>query len=292
MERGAAPWRVLGSDETAGSGANKPGRDADALAGGGAGRGRAGGPAGFERDRPVRHHARPSAGVIAVFVVAGALGIGGLLMVASGPAPTVLVDTADAGLAGLASPGAAGSGRVTTGDPGAAGTIVVEVAGAVARPGLYHLPGGSRVADALAAAGGYGPRVDATAASLTLDLAARLADGAKVRVPSRDDPTTAVGHGPGDAGGAVGPAATVGGDPGGAGSGGQGTGGQGTAGLVDLNHATEGQLDALPGVGPATVAKIVAAREERPFGAIGELRDRKIVGAATFEKLKALVTVR
>ena len=61
-----------------------------------------------------------------------------------------------------------------------------------------------------------------------------------------------------------------------------------SGGLVDLNRATETELDALPGVGPATVAKIVAAR---PYASVDELRSKGVVGEKTLEKLRPLVTV-
>jgi competence protein ComEA len=145
--------------------------------------------------------------------------------------------------------------------------LVIDVAGAVLRPGVYHLPAGSRVADAIAAAGGFGPRVDAPAAQ-ALNLAAPLTDGAQVRVPSRDD---AAGRGAGPSG--------------------TGSGGAASGGPVDLNTATSAELDALPGVGPVTAGKIIASREERPFSAVDDLQARKLVGASTFAKLAGLVTV-
>jgi competence protein ComEA len=153
--------------------------------------------------------------------------------------------------------------------------LVVDVAGAVLHPGVYHLPAGSRVADAITAAGGFGPRVDAPAAQ-ALNLAAPLTDGLQVRVPSRDDPP----------GGAASPGATGGTAPGGNAAGAGGGGGP-----VDLNTATSAQLDTLPGIGPVTAAKIIASREERPFSAVDDLQTRKLVGASTFAKLAGLVTV-
>ena len=118
--------------------------------------------------------------------------------------------------------------------------------------------------------------VDAALVDRQLNLAAAVRDGEKIRVPARGE------------------AATTGGERrrrrrrrrqr-------QGQAAAADAGPVDLNHATAEALDTLPGVGPATVAKIMAAREKQPFASVDDLLARKVVGAATMEKLRALVTV-
>lgn len=162
----------------------------------------------------------------------------------------------------------------TTGGPldsGAAGRaeIVVQVAGAVARPGVYHVPTGSRIGDVIAAAGGFGPRVAADRVDAELNLAAIVHDGDRILVPSRDAP------GPGSSG------SPSHGSP----------SGQPVAALIDINHATREQLDTLPGIGLITADKIIAARAEKPFGSVDELRERGLVGQKTFDKLRSLITV-
>lgn len=164
----------------------------------------------------------------------------------------------------LASSGPEGGGvEVIAADPAGTGILVVQVTGAVARPGVYQLAAGARVADAISAAGGFGPRVAADRAATELDLAARLKDGDRVTVPSRDD--------------------APGGTP--AASGERG-------GLLDLNAASAAELEALPGIGPVTAARIIEARGERSFASVDELRERGLVGEKTFGAIRELVTVR
>lgn len=151
------------------------------------------------------------------------------------------------------------------------GEIMVDVSGAVVTPGLYRLGSGARIGDAIDAAGGFSPRVDAERVGRELNLAASLKDGAQVHVPSRDDPAT--GGGPG-------------GIPGSGGAGGSG-GGQ----LVNLNTATEAELDALSGIGPVTAGKIIESRATSPFKTVDELRERGLVGQKTFDKIRAQLTV-
>jgi competence protein ComEA len=163
------------------------------------------------------------------------------------------------------SPAASGSGIAAAGSE-----LVVEIVGAVRAPGVYRLPTGARVTDLIQAAGGYGPRVDTGRAEQELNLAAPLRDGEHLRVPSRDDPAA--------------PTAP-------SGSGGSPAGGSSSGDLVDINNASQAELEELPGIGPATAEKIMASREEAPFATIDELRSRGVLGEKTFEKLRDLVTV-
>jgi len=138
--------------------------------------------------------------------------------------------------------------------------LVVDVAGAVRRPGLYRLAHGSRVADAVAKAGGAG----AKAALDGVNLAAPLADGEQVVVPSRT---------PG--GGAVAPA---------------GSSPVATSGPVSLSTATAEQLDALPGIGPVTAQKIVDYRTAHgAFRSVDELDAISGIGPAKLDQLRGLV---
>jgi competence protein ComEA len=190
-----------------------------------------------------------------------------IVVLGGSAAPSLVLPVDDRGHAAIGARPSGVPGEATTG-PAAGPELVVDVAGAVRRPGVYRLPPGSRVVDAVAAAGGYAPRVDAAAASL-LNLAAPIRDGEQVRIPSRDDrplasmPTAAPPAGAGKA----------------------------PTGPIDLNRASAQELDTLPGIGPVTAAKIIAARDEAPFGAVEELRTRGIVGEATFGKLDGLVSV-
>lgn len=143
--------------------------------------------------------------------------------------------------------------------------LVVDVAGAVRRPGLYRLATGARVDDALAAAGGATARADVTA----VNLAAPVADGEQVLVPARG--IAADGAGATGAGGTAGAGGAAGAP-------------------VDLNSATADQLDALPGIGPATAAKIVAYRQQHgPFRSLAELDAVPGIGAGRIAQLKGLV---
>jgi competence protein ComEA len=169
------------------------------------------------------------------------------------------------------SPAAAGAGS---------GNVVVDVAGAVLRPGVYHLAAGSRIGDAIAAAGGYSPRVAAAVIERSLNLAAIVHDGDQIFVPSRDDP----GAGSTAAPGSGGSGGAAGGEAGGGGGG-------GGAGPIDLNRATAEALDTLPGIGPVTAAKIIASRADSPFASVDDLLSRKLVGQKVFDQIKALVTV-
>jgi competence protein ComEA len=208
----------------------------------------------------------PPWAVVGATLAAVVLAVAAILVVArpSGDVVTRGGNSLDAGAIGQGGTSSAGpaSGRVR---------IVVEVAGAVRRPGVYELPDGARVGDAIDAAGGFAGSVDAAAADRALNLAAKVRDGEEIRVPARGETVA-----PATAGGSAGPESSA--------------GGSGDGGLVDVNRATADELDTLPGVGPATAAKIIAAREEQPFASVDDLLARRVVGSATLEKLRPLVT--
>jgi len=147
-----------------------------------------------------------------------------------------------------------GSGSVdfTISDQG--GDVVVDVTGAVARPGVYRMPAGSRVTDAVQRAGGASPRAQLEA----INLAARLADGQQVVVPERGPGGTAV-----------------------AGAGGE-------EGPISLGTASVEELDTIDGIGPVTAQDIVEFRDQHGgLSSVDQLDQISGIGPATMEALRA-----
>jgi competence protein ComEA len=199
--------------------------------------------------------------VVAIAGVGGALVVGAL---------AVVLALNGAGGGSVVGPS---NGLVAFGSerPGGAAEIVVDVVGAVVDPGIYRLPPDARTGDAIAAAGGFSPRVDVARVAAELNLAAALQDGAHVRVPSRDEtPPPGGGSAGNSSGGGTGPG----------------------VGLVNLNAASQSELEDLPGIGPVTAEKILASRATAPFARIEELRERGLVYESVFEDIRALITVR
>ena len=187
---------------------------------------------------------------------------------ARSPAPASGVGN---GGAGPASSGGATSG----GDTAGSGQIVVDVDGAVAHPGLYKLPPGSRVQAALAAAGGLSPQADAH----RINRAAKLHDGQKLYVLSQGEsaPPLAASSGQGCEGQACTSAegGLSGSDPEG-------------QGLVNINTANAAQLTQLPGVGPAIAQKIIDYRTANgPFTSVDDLTKVPGIGAAKLAQIKS-----
>jgi competence protein ComEA len=155
--------------------------------------------------------------------------------------------------------GAAETSTTSTTTPPA---VVVHAAGAVRAPGVYRLAAGARVADVLDAAGGPAEGADLD----RLNLAAPVVDGAQVYVPRVGEPLPAPVDGGGPAGTPTGP--------------------------LDLNVATQEQLERLPGIGPATASAILAERERRGrFASVDDLLDVRGIGPAKLAALRDLVAV-
>jgi competence protein ComEA len=134
--------------------------------------------------------------------------------------------------------------------------VVVDVTGAVRRPGVYRLPAGARVTDAVERAGGAG----GDAALEAINLAARLTDGQQVLVPGR----TSGGVGPGVAGAAS------------------------EEGPISLGSATVAQLETIDGIGPVTAGDIVEFRDQHGgLASVEQLDEVNGIGPATMESLRA-----
>ena len=167
---------------------------------------------------------------------------------------------------------------------GSSTSLRVEISGGVAEPGVISLPEGSRLIDAVSAAGGWGERVDPLRVELCLNLAAPLEDGSAVRIPTRDDRLLL-----GLTGVECGPLYSSASEIASSGVTNSANGSSATGGKIDLNRASAEELDTLPGIGPATAAKIIAARTEKPFVIVDDLRDLKIISESVLQGIRALV---
>lgn len=196
---------------------------------------------------------------------------------------------ADAGGGGrdgpdVGAPGQEAQARPENSDPGqdskdgdSAGTVVVHVAGAVARPGVVRLPAGSRVHEAITAAGGAVQEADLD----RLNLALVVQDGQKIHIPVQGEPEDL-------------PGSTGSGEPGSGSGGSPAVGSSGTPGGTKTNLNTAGieELDALPKVGPVLAQRIVDWRTEHGrFSSVEELDAIDGVGPKMLETLLPLVTV-
>jgi competence protein ComEA len=157
--------------------------------------------------------------------------------------------------------------------------VVVQVSGAVNRPGLYSLPPGSRIHDALVAAGG----LSSSAELATLNLAAYVEDGQRIEVPSRQaTPLTlkATLTAPPSSGIVAGPSQTK-----------SSAQPPPPTGLININTATQAELESLPGIGPSLAQRILAYREENGlFKTIEDIQQVKGIGPAIFDRIKDLIT--
>jgi competence protein ComEA len=142
-------------------------------------------------------------------------------------------------------------------------SIQVDIEGAVAAPGVYKLPANSIIQDALVFSQGLSADADRAWVAKNLNLAAKLYDGAKVYIPEVGEAAVPV---------------TDSSDQSSIGS----------QNLININTASSDSLDSLPGVGPATITKIVNGR---PYQNINDLLDKKVVSSKVFDEIKDKITV-
>ena len=215
---------------------------------------------------------RPHLVVVAVVVAVGILVAGWAVLRAR---PVAVADTppvASSAPTGVPTKNPVEPGRSAGPSPSTAG-VIVHVLGAVRKPGLVTLAAGSRVQDAIAAAGGLTAKADPG----ELNLAQAVTDGQEIVVGTKNKPAGEVRNG------------TAGGSSGGSGSG-SGTGGPGQP--VDLNTASQSELEELPGVGPVMAGKILAWRTENGrVSRVEELQEIDGVGPKTYAKLASLCRV-
>lgn len=140
--------------------------------------------------------------------------------------------------------------------------IVVDISGAVKNPGVYSIDLDSRVNDVIKQAGGFRKEADQEWISRNLNLASKLSDGQKIYIPEKGETGTAN------------PSSNV--------------QEANISSKININSATETELDSLPGIGAVRATKII---ENRPYSKPEDLLNKKVLGEATFEKIKDKITV-
>lgn len=148
--------------------------------------------------------------------------------------------------------------------------IMIDVEGSVQKPGVYTLLEGDRIRDALIQAGGLSQQADREWVAQNLNQAKNLTDGGKIYIPSIGETTAGKTQSSNvktqsDGNNLLGV----------------------TTGLININSASQSELEALPGVGPVTAQKII---NNRPYGSVSELKTKKILNNPLYEKLKDLLT--
>lgn len=138
--------------------------------------------------------------------------------------------------------------------------IKVDVSGAVNNPGVYGLSEGDRVEDALKMAGGFSSEADPEWVAKSINLASKITDGQKIYIYAKSETSST--------------SSTL--------------GSSSVSGKVNINFSSSKELDTLPGVGEVTAGKIISGR---PYNSVEDLLNKKVVGKATFEKIKDLVSV-
>lgn len=133
--------------------------------------------------------------------------------------------------------------------------FIIDVEGAVIKPGVYSLPSKARIVDALAAAGGLSEDADRDYVEKNINMAKKVADGLKIYIPRLGESVVVEGASTGSSSNSV----------------------------LNINTAGQADLEALPGIGPVTARKII---EGRPYADINDLTSKKIIGSKLFGDIK------
>ena len=149
--------------------------------------------------------------------------------------------------------------------------VVVEIVGAIENPGVYKLPNGSRVEDVLIKAGGISADADRNWMEKSLNRAAKIVDGQKIFIPRHDEQSTVLSAN--NMGGYQSVSSSFSGQ---------------NSGSVNINTASQSELESLWGIGPVYAQNII---EQRPYSNTEELLSKKIIKTNVYERIKEEITV-